>query len=152
MRERQVQLRMADFVEHAVDTQVAPTRGGCKAAEAALHGDRHLLNTAGCTHVQNGRIDMARIELFKDVGALESVANRVGARLFFTLNAHVFAVGDAVWFVPVGPGFLGYRSTTGPGLGKRVLLVHVGKRPIDIACNVVPIITAKYSHFCLHLF
>ena len=54
VREGEVELGMADFVEHAVDAEIAPARRGREAAEARLHGDRHLLDEAGGAHVHHG--------------------------------------------------------------------------------------------------
>ena len=114
VRERQVELRVADLVEHAEHAEVAPARRRREAAEAALHRDRHLLDHAGRAHVQLRGGGVAGVELLVDVGALERLAHRVGAGLLLALHAHVVAEGDAVGLVPGVPGLLRHVADAGP--------------------------------------
>src|SRR5438874_518673 len=141
VRERQVELGMTDLVEHPVDGDVPPAGRGSKAGKPPLHVHRHLLDHGDRAHVQHRRRLVAGVEAIEPPRPLECLLHGVRAGVFFPLYAHVLPIRGAKRLVPLLPRRRRDVAGARPLVGKRLLLVDVGKRPVEVSSQVVPLVT-----------
>ena len=146
MREVQADLGVPGLVQRAEGRHVAPGRRQAEPGHAELRVGGEILDEGNRAEMLLGHRLPALVQLVEDPGFLQHRLDRVRPGLLLSLCRHVLRIRDLVRLIPPSPGLAGNLALPGQPLREHLLVVDVGQFPVQVPCDVVPLLAGHPGH------